>query len=436
MTEKKHAPAGPEEPHESQGLVGSEPEHEQNEPNFAPVSPSIAATTVPQPQDPTLPAPFTTLPQVLLERILSFMTPRDVYTVALVCARFRFTGRSDELWRRFGQRDYRPGSVAAMMTLRMAPTWRQGYQETYASQEGFGAHWEAVLPMRYRPAKLGFIESKKVGAKAEVSVAMFGGEGAGKTEIVDALRQVRRPFVEPTVGFNLESFVHRQYQWNLWDVGAGLYDMWRLQFKGQNALIYVCDLSNRDRWFSAQYEGVHGYTHSDSVAIGHIVDDPDCPPELPLVVFANKADLAPATDLVELAIRLGLFHIQRRPWYILPCTALGGAAADERANLLRGFDVLADFFGRQQHQAAPQQAPSPAAPGSVAPAARSPSGGLVQLGLGLSPYRSQTQPRAPSSLQHQEGPELDDQDSDQGLGPDDGPAAGTDRPSAEPPMHL
>ncbi len=45
---------------------------------------------------------------------------------------------------------------------------------------------------------------------------------------------------------------------------------------------------------------------------------------VPLMIFANKQDLAGAKQSGEIASTLGLHNIKDRSWQIQPCSAIGG----------------------------------------------------------------------------------------------------------------
>ena len=95
----------------------------------------------------------------------------------------------------------------------------------------------------------------------------------------------------------------------MWDIGGQtkIRQLWHHYFEGTNALVYVVDSSDEERFGMVQ----------DSI---HYLCSQEALKDVPLLIYANKSDVATitASQLVE---RLGL-NTLRREWYVQQCCAL------------------------------------------------------------------------------------------------------------------
>uniref|UniRef100_UPI00358FE372 ADP-ribosylation factor-like protein 4A n=1 Tax=Myxine glutinosa TaxID=7769 RepID=UPI00358FE372 len=132
-------------------------------------------------------------------------------------------------------------------------------------------------------------------------VAIFGLDFAGKTSLLYRLKLGENVRTLPTVGFNTERLQlqltpSRQcVPFHFWDVGGQdkLRPLWRSYARGADALIFVVDSADPERFEEARAE------------LLRVVRLPRAQ-EVPLLVFANKQDLPQSVGAVKLEKILGL----------------------------------------------------------------------------------------------------------------------------------
>merc|ERR1711907_10404 len=83
----------------------------------------------------------------------------------------------------------------------------------------------------------------------QAKVLYLGLNGAGKTHIVEQLRNVDGA-IEPTNGFKIQELDVKQFKLALWEVGGGetLRPYWHKYAQGISGLIYVIDVSDKERF--------------------------------------------------------------------------------------------------------------------------------------------------------------------------------------------
>jgi small GTP-binding protein len=147
--------------------------------------------------------------------------------------------------------------------------------------------------------------------KKERRVLMLGLDAAGKTTLLYQLKLGEVVQTIPTIGFNVEEVQYKSLNMTVWDVGGQekLRPLWRHYFRGCDALIYVVDSADSERFEVARDE-----LHS-------ILADPEFPHDACVLVYANKQDLPNAQKPNELADVLALHQLRGRSWYVQPCVA-------------------------------------------------------------------------------------------------------------------
>ncbi|EMD41179.1 GTP-binding protein [Gelatoporia subvermispora B] len=164
----------------------------------------------------------------------------------------------------------------------------------------------------------------------EMRILFLGLDNAGKTTILKKLSGEDITGISPTLGFNIKTFVHRQYTLNIWDVGGQrtLRPYWRNYFEQTDALVWVVDACDRMRMQDCKEE-LHSLLLEDRLAGAS------------LLVLANKQDLPGSLSGPEIRDALDLDSIKSHHWKILPCSAITGE------NLVEGLDwVVNDVAGR------------------------------------------------------------------------------------------
>lgn len=152
----------------------------------------------------------------------------------------------------------------------------------------------------------------------EARLLVLGLDNSGKTTILRKLSDEDITQIMPTQGFNIKSLVHEGFKLNVWDIGGqkSIRPYWRNYYDQTDALIYVIDSADKRRM---EETGVELQQLLDEEKLSHV----------PVLVFANKQDLASALSPAEISSELGLDKIRDRVWSILPCSAKTGEGLQE-----------------------------------------------------------------------------------------------------------
>lgn len=124
--------------------------------------------------------------------------------------------------------------------------------------------------------------------------------------------------IPPTVGLNLGKFdVNSKTRMTFWDLGGqlSLRVLWDNYYSEANAVAYVLDSTDRDRFPEARRE------------IEKILDDKDLL-DAPLLVVANKQDMKSAVPPEEIIKELNL-DVRKRAFRIQPVSAIAGSGVRE-----------------------------------------------------------------------------------------------------------
>ena len=176
--------------------------------------------------------------------------------------------------------------------------------------------------------------SNQVKAKEkEVRILVLGLDNAGKTTIVRKYCGEPIDTIEPTLGFNIKTILHRNYSLNIWDVGGQrtIRAYWRNYFEQTDGLIWVVDSSDRERIDTCRRELLDLLQQEKLIGAS-------------LVIFANKQDLGGALTLEQIKDAFGLereVKFEKRHWAIFPCSAVTGDG------LVQGIDwIVNDIASR------------------------------------------------------------------------------------------
>lgn len=158
---------------------------------------------------------------------------------------------------------------------------------------------------------------KCFGKKQQARILMHGLDAAGKTTILYKLKLGEVVTTIPTIGFNVETVEYNNIAMTCWDVGGRdkIRPLWRHYYPNTNAIIFVVDANDRDRMDQVKDE-IFRLEREDELA------------GMPLMVYANKQDLAGALSAVELVDRLDLRKLSR-PWGCQDTAALSGEGLHE-----------------------------------------------------------------------------------------------------------
>ncbi|KAH8108776.1 Arl8a protein [Phellopilus nigrolimitatus] len=146
----------------------------------------------------------------------------------------------------------------------------------------------------------------------KVEICIVGLQASGKTSLVNVLGSGQwTEDVIPTVAFNLRKVRKGNVTMMIWDVAGQpkFRSMWDRYCKGNDAIVFVVDSTDKERFDSARFE-LHSLLSSPQLA------------EVPLLVLGNKCDLLhlePAS-VEELIFALQLDKIQSRPVSCYSCS--------------------------------------------------------------------------------------------------------------------
>ena len=170
------------------------------------------------------------------------------------------------------------------------------------------------------------------------TILMVGLDGAGKTTIANMLKREMIFRTEPTRGctFSLNAFGFKEYTFSICDVGGSKHSryMWR-NFKQNDAflnwaticgVIFVVDSSDLERITEAKqlYSELHQQLAKDHRR-----------PVLPVLVIANKQDLAEALTAHEVSDGLSLEQYKLDGWQVtFHFTAVDGVGLDDAVWIL------------------------------------------------------------------------------------------------------
>eukprot|EP01107_Rhizomastix_libera_P017105 TRINITY_DN769_c1_g1_i1.p2 TRINITY_DN769_c1_g1~~TRINITY_DN769_c1_g1_i1.p2 ORF type:complete len:191 (-),score=34.46 TRINITY_DN769_c1_g1_i1:673-1221(-) len=130
----------------------------------------------------------------------------------------------------------------------------------------------------------------------EMELTLVGLQNSGKTTLVNVISGGE--FLEdmiPTVGFNMKKVTKGNVSIKLWDIGGQprFRSMWERYCRGVNAILFVVDASDREKFENAGKE---------------LADLLSKPPlfGIPLLVVGNKVDLPEAAKQEEIIQALDL----------------------------------------------------------------------------------------------------------------------------------
>lgn len=86
------------------------------------------------------------------------------------------------------------------------------------------------------------------------------------------------PTAVPTIGLNIEQIEFQGYNLTFWDVGGQAVKLWKHYFDSIDAIMYVVDVTDRERLAKARFE-LHKISKDSSLT------------GVPYILMANKVDL-------------------------------------------------------------------------------------------------------------------------------------------------
>ncbi|KQK15202.1 hypothetical protein BRADI_1g21210v3 [Brachypodium distachyon] len=161
---------------------------------------------------------------------------------------------------------------------------------------------------------------KHVFAKTEFRVIILGVHKAGKTTFLEKLKSIYskgeglpHDRIVPTVGLNIGRIEDTNVKLVFWDLGGqlGLRTIWEKYYDEAHAIVYVIDSASTSTFEDAKSALEKVLRHEDLQ-------------EAPLLIFANKQDLAAAVTEEELDRHLHLKELDERPYMFVAGSAYDG----------------------------------------------------------------------------------------------------------------
>jgi ADP-ribosylation factor-like protein 3 len=148
--------------------------------------------------------------------------------------------------------------------------------------------------------------------------SLLGLDNAGKTTILKALCNEDPAETSPTRGFNVKTIQADSFKFNVWDIGGQreIRQYWDNYFENTDALVWVVDCADEPR------------LEETSVELGQLLAHPHLA-KVPVLIFANKQDLASALKPDQITVALSLHQIRDHAWQIQGCSALKAQGLDD-----------------------------------------------------------------------------------------------------------
>ena len=154
--------------------------------------------------------------------------------------------------------------------------------------------------------------------KKDVRILMVGLDAAGKTTILYQLKMGETVKTIPTLGFNVETIKHKNFNFTIWDVGGQdkIRVLWKHYYQNTDGLIFVVDSNDQDRIEDAAEE------------LKKLLEAEDLK-NCPVLVLANKQDLDGVLAPGEVCRQLKMGEIKGRTWRVQGTSATTGQGFKE-----------------------------------------------------------------------------------------------------------
>uniref|UniRef100_A0AAQ4RGD8 ADP-ribosylation factor-like protein 3 n=1 Tax=Gasterosteus aculeatus aculeatus TaxID=481459 RepID=A0AAQ4RGD8_GASAC len=205
---------------------------------------------------------------------------------------------------------------------------KSGIQELdvggWVEQEGMRVLNSAVrgaLISNWKEGLLSVIEKLKGSTGQEVRIVLLGLDNAGKTTLLKSLASEDVNTITPTQGFNVKSVASHGMKLNVWDIGGQrkIRTFWKKYLENTDVLIYVIDSADKKRFEETGLE------------LSELIDEENLK-GVPVLIFANKQDLATSSPASEIAEGLNLHTYRDREWQIQACSAVSGEGVQDGMN--------------------------------------------------------------------------------------------------------
>ena len=161
------------------------------------------------------------------------------------------------------------------------------------------------------------IRKNKIREKT-VRILVLGLDNAGKSTIIKQVMKEDLSKVAPTFGFEIKTVRYRDFRLDFWDIGGqkSIRPYWQNCFEQTDAVMWVVDSTDIQRLPACRQELFELMTQSRL----HFI---------PLLVLANKQDLAAAKEKAEIEMFLSLHKLKKNRWLVSRTSAYKNKGIDE-----------------------------------------------------------------------------------------------------------
>lgn len=138
--------------------------------------------------------------------------------------------------------------------------------------------------------------------KEEMELTLIGLQYSGKTTFVNVISSGKfNEDMIPTVGFNMRKVTKGNVVIKVWDIGGQprFRSMWERYCRGVNCIVYMVDAADHEKVEASRNE------------FHNLLDKPQLA-GIPVLVLANKRDVAGAMDEREVIDKMNLSSVQDR----------------------------------------------------------------------------------------------------------------------------
>jgi len=165
------------------------------------------------------------------------------------------------------------------------------------------------------------VQKLKGGQDAELRIVLLGLDNAGKTTLLKQLASEDVNTITPTQGFNIKSITCQGMKLNVWDIGGQrkIRTFWKKYLENTDLLIYVIDSADKKRF------------EETGVELSELIEEENLK-GVPVLIYANKQDLATASPASDIAEGLNLHTYRDRMWQIQACSAVTAEGVQDGMN--------------------------------------------------------------------------------------------------------
>ena len=164
----------------------------------------------------------------------------------------------------------------------------------------------------------------------EFRILFLGLDASGRTTTLYKLILGEVVTTIPTIGFNVETLLYKDYSFTIWDVGGcdKIRPLWRHYFQNTQCIVFFVDSNDRERISESEW------------SLGLLLTEEELK-GVPLLVFANKQDLPNAMSVEEVTEKLSLQKVRNCPWYVQ------ASAAPMGDGLYEGLDWIVSVLDKR-----------------------------------------------------------------------------------------